>query len=299
MAIKTVKYCSAPTGYNDKKALLVKSSQVRIKLSDKFTLDRVPNAKTFFDGIVPDGDDGWLYVVCNEPLSFNLGVSFENSAPASVANKLNELFNSKLIKALGGPLASNALPTDSWTREVVKEVNPISVNLKFRAFDHDMNRTTCNVKPTDLIKFLILVSSPPKPYDGLSAVLNPAIGAVRNISSLVNAVKDKYNTQEANWGEGHTEKVSIITSTLEAFVNQLDNSIKTARYNYTFFIGTDKMFNGGAKANPPDWILKSWTATPSVEVNSKDNAPLYVDFDLTFETNAPPSKEYLDNLLKV
>lgn len=296
MAIKTVKYCSAPTGYNDKKALLVKSSQVRIKLSDKFTSDSVSNAKTFFDQIVPAGDDGWLYVVCNEPLSFNLGVSFENSAPASVANKLNELFNSKLIKALGGPLASNALPTDSWTREVVKEVNPISVNLKFRAFDHDMNKTTCNVKPTDLIKFLILVSSPPKSYEGLGAVLNPAIGAVRNISSLVNAVKEKYNNTEANWAGG-TEKVSIITSTLEAFINQLSDSIKTARYNYTFFIGTDKMFNGGAKAQ--DWILKSWTATPSVEVNSKDNAPLYVDFDLTFETNATPSKEYLDNLLKV
>lgn len=296
MAIKTVKYCSAPKGYNDKNALLVNSSQVRIKLTEKFKSDSELNAKTFFNQIVPAGDDGWLYVVCNEPLSFNLDVSFENSAPASVANKLNELFNSKLIKALGGPFASNALPTDTWTREVVKEVNPISVNLKFRAFDQDMNKTTCNVNPTDLIKFLILVSSPPKPYDGLGAVLNPAIGTVRNISSLVNAVKEKYNNTEANWAGG-TEKVSIITSTLEAFINQLSDSIKTARYNYTFFIGTDKMFNGGAKAQ--DWILKSWTATPSVEVNSKDNAPLYVDFDLTFETNASPSKEYLDNLLKV
>lgn len=294
MAIKTVKYCSAPTGYDDPNALLVKSSQVRIKLSDIFT--QYGNAtKNFFNKII--GDAGWLYVVCNEPLSFNLSVGFENSAAASVANKLNELFNSKLIKALGGPLASNALPTDAWTRQVVKEVNPISVNLKFRAFHHDMNKATCNVNPVDLIKFLILVSSPPETYSGVGAILNPAIGATRNISSLVSAVKNKYNAQKASAGGG-TAKVKIISDVLDAFTSELSASLKSARYNYTFFIETNKMFNG-TNGNPTDWILKSWTATPSVEVNSKDNTPLYVDFDLSFETAASPSKEYLNSLLKI
>lgn len=306
MALKTVTYCKCPNGYADENAPLIRSSSIAIKLSDKYPpagVDADANwTKEYWDKMTAEsGNDGWVKIVCNEPITFNLDVNFKESAAATVAGKLNEIFNSKLIKALGGEMAANSLPTDSWTTEVVESLTPLTLNIKFRAFHHDLNKATCSVNPVDLIRFFILVSSSPIKYTGLGAVLNPAIGAARNAQSIVKHVKERYDEKKKQDKKGdNTESIKVVQFVTEQFIDEVAKSCKNARYNYTFCLADPvrgyKSGNHILQNNGGDWILKSWTANPSSEVKTNDNTPLWVDFDLTFESAATPSQEYLDKI---
>ena len=74
-----------------------------------------------------------------EPVTFEIGTQWKASGGAAIANKINELFNSNLIKIVAGQNAQSSTPTDEWTQKITEIGQPIPMRMKFRVYHQIAN----------------------------------------------------------------------------------------------------------------------------------------------------------------
>lgn len=252
----------------------------------------------------------------SEPVSFEISTSWKSSGGAAIANKLNEIFNSNLIKMLAGSKAQSSTPTDAWTQKITEIGNPIPLHLKFRVyhttagemnqFSHQVSKDKTGEEPNpetvsykDYIRFFMLICAPAEQYGVKTATLGPLISAAKNAADMGNRAREAYD-QASNNGE------HMVSAGLSA-LNELGKDIFSAagvnsveegpRMNYTLMIKRIGSFNF-----PPalDWIVKSFSWTPSMQftLNNDDKMPepLWVDFDVELETNFAPSNAFVPKI---
>lgn len=248
------------------------TSKVRIRVMNKEVIENNTDSENLpFES---------FEIFNTEPLTVSVSTSWKDGAGAVFAGKLNELFNSKLLRAMSGENIYTSPVTDAWSQRVVDGGSPLSLKLKFRVYYGDTT-STCSVDYFDLIKFLTKVSSTPIKYTLKNATLEPIISSAKKTRDTLKDIKEKSKTDE-----GKTDLLKMIEETAKKVFREDTEMMKKQRGNYTFLISTPKW-----KMDRMDWILKSWSMSPSVQFKFENGTPnpLWIDFDLNLETNVIPS----------
>ena len=252
----------------------------------------------------------------SEPVSFEISTSWKASGGAAIANKLNEIFNSNLVKMIGGDKAQSSTPTDAWTQKITEIGNPIPLHLKFRVYHTsagEMNTISHQVfkdetgerlnqeivSYKDYIRFFMLICAPAEQYGIGTATIKPLISAAKTATENAKKAREAYDSVSKN-GE------NIVSAGLAA-LHELGKDIFNAagvntvaegpRMNYTLMIKRIGSFNF-----PPaiDWIVKTFSWTPSMQFTlNNDNKmpePLWVDFEVELETNFAPSNAFVPKI---
>ncbi len=265
--------------------------------------------KVFNTGFLGTTDYQWLpdwarlgfWVINLEPFTVSASTSWKNNAGATIAGKINDLMDSTVLKILQGQNAFQSVATDSWTQQVVEKGSPLSCNLKFRIYYNKDNNFNEQANPTykGLIKFFTAVSAPPRQYSLWEGITGQIGAALRNAKQMDSDIKtaSEYKTAE---GKTRTDYGKAIKYTLASipqnggFDEPGDTGHGAVRGQFTFNISTEKM-----GCNSLDWILKSFSWTPSQQMvieKGKPN-PLWVDFECAFETNICPSNAYVSKFM--
>jgi hypothetical protein len=247
-------------------------------------------------------------VTLKEPITFTVSTKWKNSGGASIANKLNDLFNSDLIKMLGGEAAMAGTPTDAWTQKITEIGEPIGMNLKFRVYNDaagEINSQTThetydNDSPTykDLIKYFTVICAPAEQYTLVSQTLGPVIAAAKKAVENGQRAKDTYDAASKNGQNPVSAAVKALSAYGGGMLNQAGvNSVLTGpRMNYTLQF---KKVGSFTFPDAIDWIVTSFTWTPSTPVTFGDDdipQPLWVDFDISVETNFAPSNAFVPKM---
>lgn len=265
--------------------------------------------KVFNPGFIGTTDYGWLpewarvgfWVINLEPLSLSVSTSWKNGPGATIAGKINDLMDSSIIKILGGANTFQPIATDSWSQQVVEKGSPVGCNIKFRIYHNEDNNFNEQANPTymGLIKFFTAVSAPPRQYSLWTGITGQIGAALRNAKQMGSDVKTASTYKDDN-GKEHVDYGKAVKYTLASipqgagFDEPGENGAGAVRGQFTFTLSTEKMGCGTL-----DWILKSFTWTPSQQMVMVKNVPhpLWVDFECAFETNICPSNAYVSKFM--
>lgn len=233
-----------------------------------------------------------IKILNNEPLTLSVSTAWKDGPGASFANKINDLFNSKLMKGLGGSMFSPGTPTDGWTQQVVEKGTPLTLKLKFRSYYNA--RITTNVGYVNLMRFFTVLCAAQKQYTLTGAMIDPIVGAAKNMQRAVKQAKEVTDEQKKTDGETASALKNIIVAVSEATGLEDSGGKENPRGQFTLKV-TTKLW----KCDDLDWIVKSWTATPSQQfiLNGNKPSPLWVDFDVDLETNMAPSNWFVSSFV--
>lgn len=247
-------------------------------------------------------------VTLKEPITFTVSTNWKTSGGASIANKLNELFNSNLVKMLAGETAMAGTPTDEWTQKITEIGQPIGMNLKFRIYNDaagEINSKTThemydNDTPTytDLIKYFTVICAPAEQYTLITQTLDPIINAAKKAIEAGEQAKAIEKTASNEGRNAVSAGLSALSAYGEALLNTAGiNSVLTGpRMNYTLQF---KKVGSFTFPDAIDWIVTSFTWTPSTQVTIGIDGipqPLWVDFEISVETNFAPSNAFVPKM---
>lgn len=269
-----------------------RSSMVKIKLYN-------PGIRTDAGKPIPDWAKTGLWVLNLEPFAISVSTSWKDGPGASIAGKINDLMNSSILKLLGGPQMWQPITTDSWSQRVVDKGSPMSTKVKFRVYyePNKNERLTTDADYISIIRFFTRAVTPPNQYSLWNGITGAIAGALRNAKQTGQDIATASEVEDEN-GDKHTDVEKAIKYTLAAIPARagLDepgqNGDSAVRGQYTFTLSTEKF---GCESL--DWILKNFTWTPSQQMvihwQTKMPCPLWIDFELDFETNICPSNAYV------
>lgn len=234
--------------------------------------------------------DPGIWVVNTEPITYTINTTWAAGGGAAIAEKVNELLNSELMQLLAAGNVFTATPTDNWTQQTTKNGNPLSIGIKFRAYKDPS--PSCSESYFNIIRLFTRLTSAPKKYSLIKNVVEPVSGVVKTGHQLGEKVVETFVNSEDGVGETFKAIVSQITDKM-GFGEPTDPA-DAVRAQYTLALSSSGRF-GNSKL---DWILSSFTATPSQQVvfdktKSEFPLPMWIDFDVSLETNIAPSNAYL------
>ena len=222
-------------------------------------------------------------------------------SPAAVVNeKIKKFTQNKWIKMFAWQNGDYKPPllTDGWTQQFPKAAEPLSISMKFRAYPIDgyYNTTLFN----DIIKLFIFVTTPQEfnLVDTMAYMKTSGKQAEMQggkLANIMNNLKKNISNGDIDFADlAHVIKTGDATSSNTETV-QLLNELK----NLTAFVEELGNMSGEAVGGCPliklkisdfiypsskiKWILKSWSFKPALQVTF-DNNPIYVDFNVTLQT---------------
>lgn len=249
-----------------------------------------------------------------ESVTFEIGTQWKASGGAAIANKINEMFNSNLIKIIAGENAQSSTPTDEWTQKITEIGQPIPMRLKFRVYHETADEMSTQMlylsdengkehkgdKLTyrDFIRFFTVICAPAEPYTVAKGTLGPLMKAAASAKQAGRKAKDAYDTTSKNGENMVSASLSALHALGEYFTKAsgLNGVSNGPRMNYTIMFKKIGSFTIPAEI---DWIVKSFTWTPSTPfVMDEKNVPqpLWVDFDVDVETNFAPSNAFVPKM---
>lgn len=219
-----------------------------------------------------------LLFINNDPVEYSIETNWKSGASAGVASKINQLMDNKLAKMIMGKNYFALEPNDSWSQQVVEKGSPLSLKFKFRSYidDVEKNWVGCSWNYVDLIRFFTIMTTPPQQYNLYGATIKKIINTGKGAVDLGAGVEQLQEKNDAYKGTIGTVRAVIDHLSAPLFESQ-------ARGQYTLDVKVGKFKTPAIM----DWIVKSFTATPSQQMILKGNVPmpLWVDFDLELETN--------------
>lgn len=248
-----------------------------------------------------------------EPVTFEIGTQWKASGGAAIANKINELFNSNLIKIIAGESAQSSTPTDEWTQKITEIGQPIPMRMKFRVYHESANemgnRTlwidengrehkSWSLSYQDFIRFFTVICAPAEQYTIANGTLGPLMKAALNAKRAGQKAKEAYDTKSNNGENMVSASLAALyemagTFAASAGLNGVSNG---PRMNYTLMI---KKIGNFTFPREIDWIVKNFTWTPSTQFTLDDKhipQPLWVDFEVDLETNFAPSNAFVPKM---
>ena len=267
--------------------------------------------------------------VNNENLSLSFTNEWEDAGGAKLGKKVTSFINGKLVKAFAGMDEKGYQPmimTDAWTQQKMKGTQPLSIDLSFKAYN---NNSIAGTNYRDIIKFLTCICSPMKPIilgnDTMDVIKRAAGGVINTGGAIMSAVRNVGSTISQS-RDNNDSYVNTVAHGVVEVVNQADSLHKTVtqnavlgRNNGNFTVellfGNDngtKIFANeqnnfaveGVKNTSigrVDWIIKSFSYTPSVQFDWDDKnklpIPLWCDFKISLETRCSLSNKYVYDLL--
>lgn len=222
-------------------------------------------------------------------------------SPAAVVNeKIKKFTQNKWIKMFAWQNGDYKPPllTDGWTQQFPKAAEPLSISMKFRAYPIDGYYNTTLF--SDIIKFFVFITTPQEFNLSDTMAYMKASGKQAEIqgnklAKTVNSLKDNLSAGDIDFADlAHVLKTGDASSANIAN-QQLLGSLKELA---EFIEGLGDMSGetvGGCPllklrisnfiypSTKIKWILKSWSFKPALQVTF-DNNPIYVDFNVTLQT---------------
>lgn len=222
-------------------------------------------------------------------------------SPAAVVNeKIKKFTQNKWIKMFAWQNGDYKLPllTDSWTQQFPKAAEPLSISMKFRAYPIDgyYNTTLFN----DIIKLFVFVTTPQEfnLVDTMAYMKTSGKQAEMQggkLANIMNNLKNNISNGDIDFSDlAHVIKTGESTSS-----NTETSHLLKELKNLTTFVEELGNMNGETVGGCPliklkisdfiypsskiKWILKSWSFKPALQVTF-DNNPIYVDFNVTLQT---------------
>lgn len=247
-----------------------------------------------------------------EPVTFEIGTQWKASGGAAIANKINELFNSNLIKIIAGQNAQSSTPTDEWTQKITEIGQPIPMRMKFRVYHqsaNEMGNQTLwiddngkefkrSLSYQDFIRFFTVICAPAEQYTVGNGTIGPLMKAAINAKNIGDKAKEAYDKTSNNGENMVSASLAALYKTLESFSSSagLNGVSNGPRMNYTIMF---KKIGSFAIPQEIDWIVKNFTWTPSAQFTLDDKnipQPLWVDFEVDLETNFAPSNAFVPKM---
>lgn len=268
---KAEKFDSVP---DENSSPVQKSSWVHFKVFN------IGQANDITDAGAPSLTDFW--VIATEPLSYTISTSWKDSCGAAIAGKIDDLINSQVFKLFNAGKMFVPIVSDAWSQQVAEKGSPISISVKFRAYYKD--RTTCSADYKSLIKFFTRLCSPPKKYSLSAATL----GVLKTNAKTVKETAEKAGNA---WKDNHsiTAAVKVFAGAVTSTKEPSADGTGALRCQFTLTVETNKF-----KCSTLDWIVKSFSFTPSQQMVFENGKPLplWVDFQVDLETDICPSNYY-------
>lgn len=247
-----------------------------------------------------------------EPVTFEIGTQWKASGGAAIANKINELFNSNLIKIIAGQNAQSSTPTDEWTQKITEIGQPIPMRMKFRVYHqsaNEMGNQTLwiddngkefkrSLSYQDFIRFFTVICAPAEQYTVGNGTIGPLMKAAINAKNIGEKAKEAYDKTSNNGENMVSASLAALYKTLESFSSSagLNGVSNGPRMNYTLMF---KKIGSFTIPQEIDWIVKNFTWTPSTQFTLDDKnipQPLWVDFEVDLETNFAPSNAFVPKM---
>lgn len=247
-----------------------------------------------------------------EPVTFEIGTQWKASGGAAIANKINELFNSNLIKIIAGQNAQSSTPTDEWTQKITEIGQPIPMRMKFRVYHqsaNEMGNQTLwiddngkefkrSLSYQDFIRFFTVICAPAEQYTVGNGTIGPLMKAAINAKNIGEKAKEAYDKTSNNGENMVSASLAALYKTLESFSSSagLNGVSNGPRMNYTLMF---KKIGSFTIPREIDWIVKNFTWTPSTQFTLDDKnipQPLWVDFEVDLETNFAPSNAFVPKM---
>lgn len=243
-----------------------------------------------------------IHGIAEEPIGISYSTEWGDSPGATLVEKTQEFTRASAFKLFGGSSFDPNPATNEWTQKFPKDGSYITAAIKFRAFKTpDSNNTTSYLT---IIKWLTYMTSPLHDFSLKTEM--------QNIShSIINAKKKGEDFAEAMNGlfgndnnlavknkEGQdstqaAESIGKIRSIVADIQKLLTGMATSSRGAITAQFSFGNVFQ---KSNSVDWIIKEWSFTPSVETSEGDY-PLWVDFNISLETNQKLSNKLLKTIV--
>ena len=247
-----------------------------------------------------------------EPVTFEIGTQWKASGGAAIANKINELFNSNLIKIIAGQNAQSSTPTDEWTQKITEIGQPIPMRMKFRVYHQSANEMgnqalwiddngkefKRSLSYQDFIRFFTVICAPAEQYTVGNGTIGPLMKAAINAKNIGEEAKEAYDKTSNNGENMVSASLAALYKTLESFSSSagLNGVSNGPRMNYTLMF---KKIGSFTIPQEIDWIVKNFTWTPSTQFTLDDKnipQPLWVDFEVDLETNFAPSNAFVPKM---
>lgn len=247
-----------------------------------------------------------------EPVTFEIGTQWKASGGAAIANKINELFNSNLIKIVAGQNAQSSTPTDEWTQKITEIGQPIPMRMKFRVYHQSANEMgnqthwkddngkeiKSSLSYQDFIRFFTVICAPAEQYTVGNGTIGPLMKAAINVKNAGEAAKEAYDKTSNNGENMVSASLAALHKTLEYFSSSagLNGVSNGPRMNYTLMF---KKIGSFTIPQEIDWIVKNFTWTPSTQFTLDEKnipQPLWVDFEVDLETNFAPSNAFVPKM---
>lgn len=252
-----------------------------------------------------------IYGFTTDDSQISFGNSWDDNGAGLITSKFSNYLNSKAGQLAHGLVGGNFepyIPTDEWTQQKLKSSSTIKFNLKFRSY-YDSAQRGMTTSYFDILSFLYYHCSPNQETKFFGYILDRFVNLKNGASDLLDKLKaetwnyngedketvnGKYNLKD---NESFTQNALVyIRRALSLLMGRYDQ-LGYSRYNWCFkFQLKNKIWENINR----DWIITSWTCTPSIQTvsnykymksNNSCPIPLYVDFNISLETN-----EILSNL---
>ena len=264
--------------------------------------------------------------IVEELPQISYSTTWGDSPVATIADKIKKFSEHKVIKmfAQQNPNYRPPLITDGWSQQFPKEAAPLSINIKFRAYPF-LNRLYDATNYNDIIRFLIFATTP-KDYNihdsvaylgiaqdqaemkgkELSDLVDDfyvALNENKNSSLIGELSKDLKNYVDDKRIETSNESymfkpshVSSLTAAVGAILNYFDNLANMNDNDVGGIPGLRFNIRGYIKESDFNWIIKSWSFKPALNVTDLNN-PIYVDFNLSLSTQQVLTNDDIKDLI--
>ena len=235
-------------------------------------------------------------------------------SPVAVINeKVKKFTQDKWIKMFAQQHGDYRPPlvTDGWTQQIPKAAEPLNVSFKFRAYPIDGYYNTTIF--TDIIKLLIFVTTPQQyalshTMQYMSVAMKQSYKKGQKAGEIVEQLTDNLSNSNIDFSKlmfamkGKDEdKLNLQEQDAMKAIGQLHQFMKELGDMNGDNVGgcplIELSINGLIQSYPGiRWMLKSWSFKPALQVTF-DNNPIYVDFNVTLQTQYILSSADLEKIL--
>lgn len=275
-------------------------SPIQKSLWVRFSLSNADDNDDISGCTMPPALNKPYYLVLSEPLEIKVETEWTETGGAEIAKKVNQIFNSKAIKAFAGAKANSHAPNENWSQKTTEIGKPLSVKLKFRIYDVSYTETNNQSQTySEMIYFLTVACAPRRTYNIGGNMLEPLIDAANNSRKFFTDLKARKKAKEEKEKENEqdTDGKGILDDIIESvrlFGEAAKKNLADVRYNYTLNLESEILNSDNYGELRPDWYIKSFTWTPSTEITLEKAMkgkhevmlpmPLWVDFEVDLET---------------
>lgn len=256
--------------------------------------------------------------IIEEIPEISYSTTWGDSPVAVINDKIKKITQNKWIKMFSQQNDEYRPPlvTDAWTQQIPKAAEPLNVSFKFRAYPIEgyYNTTAFN----DIIRLLIFITTPQSfklsdTMDYMRVAGNEAYKKGNEAYDVFNDVNEAFNSENIDYStlaatmnnsnRGIDSMLNTGDDKLYKAIDSLDNFITGIGDMKDNNVGGCPLIKLGINnlIKPDDsvkWLLKSWSFKPALQVTFENN-PIYVDFNITLQTQYVLSNQDLDRILEI